>query len=252
MRGKGIFGLTLLVAVVGSGFLGFHISTRRIWEHLELFSIRNAGIWLRQTDSTYATVFYLKPGKGKTVVDSNYQCVLLREGDRIKTAELQREPGDEYIYFCDWGKLFIGHYDVRVVEKGKEDEAVKKTDFDVPGPNLKVPTPWIQVSPMKPMKSNPFTVRVSVLNNGKATARNVLVRIQLFKDSMAVTTPKAAEVSELPQGEAATLSFEIPGLPVGRYEIRVLVDPANDIDELYEKDNESRREVWVSQKLLLR
>lgn len=233
-------------------FLGFHFSTRSIWEHLELFAPQKAGIWTTEQDGNYTTIFFLKPGKNETPIDSNYECILSREGEDLKKAELTPVPNQEHRYACAWGKLFIGMYDVRVVQKGKTTEPEKLARIQVEGPNLRVPASWIQVAPMKPMKGKSFTVRVSVLNNGSKPAKNVLVRIQMYREGTPASSPKAAEVDDLNPGKTATVAFEVPGLPHGKYEIRASVDPANDIDELYEKDNESSREIWVSQKLLLR
>jgi len=248
---KGLILCALSVAFL-IGFGGFHFSVNRWRERLGLFDPSTAGIWTKQSDDSYWVLFYLKPGKRRTPVDHNYECVLFQEGKEVKRVAPAPAPEDRDRYVCHFGKLFIGNYQVKVMEKGKESRPVKITRFDVPGPNLRVPAFWIQVAPMKPMPTRAFTVRVSALNNGVLPAKNVLVKIEVIQGDAEVGRPMAQEISELLPGQTATLSFEVPGLPVGRYEIRATIDPANDIDEIYENDNISSKEVWVSQRLLLR
>jgi hypothetical protein len=238
------------VFVVGLG--GFHFSLNRVRERLNLFAPTTAGIWAKKTDGVYSVLFYFRPAKGQTAVDSNYECILSKEGDEVKRIAPTPAPEDRNRYVCAIGSLLIGNYRVVVSEKGKEGKPIKVTEFDVPGPNLRVPAFWVQVAPMKPMKDRPFTVRVSALNNGSVAAKNVLVKVQMLQGAAAIGKPMAIELTELGPGRTSTVSFEIPGLPVGRYLVRATIDPANDIDEVYEKDNESQRKVWVSEKFLLR
>lgn len=119
----------------------------------------------------------------------------------------------------------------------------------ITGANLKLRA--LTLSPPSPVaRGTRVQVCAEVANTGQGAAGEFLVEFLYRRDQAGPFTPFASpSVPGLEVGRSITVCevFDTDKLPLGSYEIKVIVDPGNWVQELDETDNELVRTLIISQ-----
>jgi subtilase family serine protease len=136
-----------------------------------------------------------------------------------------------------------------IAESNEEDNQTVSTLVvaAAPAPNLNVLPGNIKFDPPTPEQGDLVTITVALLNDGSATANDVLV--QLTDVTNGVFQPIGAErtIDAIDAGSSATIQllYEASGEP-GERAIQVAVDPANIVRESNEGDNSAVKSLTIT------
>lgn len=127
----------------------------------------------------------------------------------------------------------------------ESDETDNTADFTVivappPAPNLVALSSNIEFDPVDPVDGNLVAVRATVINNGNATATDIVVQFSDVTGGMPEPIGQARLIDSLQPGEsgAVEVSYDTTGKQ-GERRIEFLIDPSDTVEESDEADNKA-------------
>ena len=174
------------------------------------------------------------------------QCVLYVAGIEyraIAAADMQAAPGRQG-WYCASVPYTIKGTDGTPLEilakvefaSGATDE--RRLSLVIGAPDLKVDD--LVPAPERPAPGQRFTLSATVRNAGGVAVRDCKVNILIGSTVVATKT-----ISTLPKLGARRVSFDLKPLDIGKYAVRCVVDPDNEIAEASEANNSVQMSISV-------
>lgn len=170
--------------------------------------------------------------------ESEFMVYATTRTDSSGTCSFKLYPtvrSDEYyqvnVVYTDWATRYVGSKTNIRISEGKTTQISIITDVALNKPNL-VPTK-LSIDPKDPVEGQKITFNVEIQNRGTADSQDFYVN--LYLDDKLVNQVHVEK--GLGRNNYFVYEVEIPTIPAGFHEAKVIVDPDDRVDEGDDADN---------------